>query len=506
MPLPLHRPDLPLWDDSLFETVVAAAINGVIAVNDQGLISVFNASCESMFQYRRSEVLGRGIAMLFASPYREEYEERLRHFQATGEATGAGKARELQARRKDGTEFPIFLSVGEGVHDGRRTFIVVIQDLTDLHLERAVLAEQRGFLAAIVDSSNDAIISKTLDGKITTWNRAAEALFGYSAAEMIGTPITRLFSEDRLFEEADILEQLRSGITVEHYETVRIKKDGSPVDVSVTVSPIRDSAGVVIGASKTVRDITERKQAEARQQTLAAELSHVARVSEMGQVSAAIAHELNQPLTAVLNYINVAKRLIASSDPQAQAKSYEAVGKAGDQAVRAGQIIRRLRDFVEKRDSTRTLEDINLVTEDALALGLMGVRSGEVKTTLALAPGLPEVLVDKVQIQQVLVNLLRNAAEAMAQSERRELTVATTAINGDGILVSVADSGCGISEELAERLFRPFVTTKSSGMGIGLAISRSIIESHGGRLTMVPNPGGGTVFQFNLPAAKRLVD
>ena len=506
MPLPLHRQDPPIWDDSLFETVVAAAINGVIAINDQGLISVFNSACETMFQYRREEVVGHGISILLASPYREEYENRLRHYQATGEAATAGTARELIGRRRDGSEFPVFLSVGEGQHEGRRTFVVVVQDLTDLHLERSMHAEQRAFLAAIVDSSNDAIISKTLDGKITSWNRAAEALFGYTAAEMIGTPVTRLFPEDRLAEEADILERVRAGYATEHYETIRVKKDGTPVDVSVTVSPIRDSGGTVIGASKTVRDITEQKQAEARLQTLSAELSHVARVSEMGQVSAAIAHELNQPLTAVLNYTNVAKRLIASSDPAAQAKSYEAVSKAGEQAIRAGQIIRRLRDFVEKRESTRTLEDINAVTEDALALGLIGTRNGEIRTTLALNADLPSVLIDKVQIQQVLVNLLRNAAEAMADQSRRELTITTARANGDSVLVSVADTGSGISDALAERLFRPFVTTKADGMGIGLAISRSIIESHGGRLTMVPNPGGGTVFQFILPAAKRMVD
>jgi two-component system sensor kinase FixL len=506
MPLPLHRQSPPQWDDSLFETVVAAAINGVLAVNEHGLVSVFNAACETMFQYRREEVLGHGIAMLLASPYREEYEERLRRYQQTGVAEGAGKGRELVARRKDGTTFPIFLSVGEGMHDGRRTFVVVIQDLTDLQLERAMHAEQRAFLAAIVDSSNDAIISKTLDGKITTWNRAAEELFGYSAEEIIGTPVTRLFPEDRLDEEAQILDRIRAGHALEHYETVRIKKDGTLVDVSVTVSPVRDVNGNVIGASKTVRDITERKLAEARLQTLSAELSHVARLSEMGQVSAAIAHELNQPLTAVLNYTNVAKRLIASTDAAAKAKSYEAVSKAGDQALRAGQIIRRLRDFVEKRESTRTLEDINAVTEDALALGLIGTPTADIKVITAFAPDLDPVLIDKVQIQQVLVNLLRNAAEAMAESERHDLTVTTTAVNGAGIQVSVADTGCGVSDELAERLFRPFVTTKAGGMGIGLAISRSIIESHGGRLTMVPNQGGGTVFQFILPVAKRLVD
>jgi len=504
MSQPLPRSSPPTWDDSLFEAVVAAAVNGVMAIDDRGLISVFSAACEAMFQYRREEVLGHGIAILLAAPFRAEYDARLLRFQETGEAKSGGTGRELTGRRKDGSEFPIFLSVAEGLHNGQRMFVVVVQDLTGLQLERAIHAEQRSFLAAIVDSANDAIVSKTLDGKITSWNRAAENLFGYSAAEMIGTPIIRLFPEDRVGEEADILDRVRAGEAIEHYETIRLRKDGKPIDVSVTVSPIHDSTGTVIGASKTVRDITEKKQAEARLQTLSSELSHVARVSEMGQVSAVLAHELNQPLTAILNYTNVAKRLIDSTDPAAKAKAHEAVGKAGEQALRAGHIIRRLRDFVEKRDSTRASEDINAVTEDALALGLIG--AGAITTTLALAPGLQPLLIDKVQIQQVLVNLLRNAVDAMAQSERRELTVATVAVNGAWVQVSVTDTGCGVSEELAERLFRPFVTTKAGGMGIGLAISRSIIEAHGGRLTMVSNPSGGTVFQFILPAAKCMVD
>lgn len=500
-PLPLAPPQE--WDDTLFETVAAAALNGVLAVNDRGLISVFNSACERMFQYRPEEVLGHGIAMLMASPFREEYEDRFRLFLETGEVETAAAGREILGQRKDGSTFPILMSVAEDVHISRRVYIgIVLQDLSHLQLERTVFAEQRAFLAAIVDSSNDAIISKTLDGRVTTWNKAAERIFGYSAQEMIGTPIIRLFPEDRIGEEQAILEKILLGAALEHYETVRLRKDGTPIAVSVTVSPIRDVNGKVIGASKTVRDITERKETEARLQSLSSELSHVARVTEMSQVSAALAHELNQPLTAVLNYTNVAKRFIETTGEQARAKAAEAIGKASEQAMRAGQIIRRLRDFVEKRESAKSLENINAVAEEALVLGLVGTKSTELRTSLDLTPDLPPVLVDRVQIQQVLVNLLRNATEAMGESERRDLTL-STALSDEGMVkVSVADTGTGITDELAARLFKPFVTTKPGGMGIGLAISRSIIESHGGRLLMSPNAGGGTVFQFTLPAAQ----
>jgi len=502
MAIPLPR--LNSWDDSLFETVVAAAINGVVAISEHGLIRVFNSACESMFQYRREEVLGHGLHMLLASPYREEYERDLARYRVTGETSVVGTGREITAKRKDGSQFPIFLSVGEGSHRGERMFVAIVQDLSELQEERAMHAEQRAFLAAIVDSANDAIVGKTLDGKVTSWNRAAEKLFGYTAAEMIGTPITRLFPEDRLGEEGEIIGRIMSGTPVEHYETVRLKKDGTAMDVSVTVSPIRDGAGRIVGASKTVRDITREKQNEDRLRALSNELNHVARLSEMGQVSAAIAHELNQPLTAVLNYTNLAKRLIATGAESG--KAVDAVSKAGDQAVRAGHIIRRLRDFLEKRVSARSAEDINAITEDALALGLIGVKTAILCTKLDLAPGLPPVLADKIQIQQVLVNLLRNAAEAMDETPERILTLSTAATADGFVVVRVSDTGSGISGEAAKKLFRPFVTTKPGGMGIGLAISRSIIESHGGRLTMEPNPGGGTVFQFTLPSATRIAE
>jgi two-component system sensor kinase FixL len=249
-----------------------------------------------------------------------------------------------------------------------------------------------------------------------------------------------------------------------------------------------------------VHDITERKTAEDRLQRLQDELSHVARLTEMSQFSAALAHELNQPLAAIVNYMNVAKRLLTS--PDTQAKAQEALAKASDQAERAGQIIRRLRDFVEKRDSKRTVENINAIAEDAIALGLVGAKAIDIKLRTEFAPHSPPVLVDRVQIQQVMVNLLRNASEAMAGSPRRELTIATAGIDGTAVEVAVADTGPGIPDEVASRLFKPFVTTKPGGMGIGLAISQSIVEAHGGSLGAAPNQGGGTVFRFRLPAAQ----
>jgi two-component system sensor kinase FixL len=491
-------------DDSLFRTLLATAVDGIMVIDDRGIVQVYNEACHRLFQYAPEEVVGRNVSVLMPAPYREAHDRYIDNYKTTGSARIIGIGREVLGQRKDGSVFPMYLSVGEGMVHGRRVFVGIIHDLSALYRERSAYDQERAHLASIVESSNDAILSETLEGVITSWNKAAERMFGHTASEIIGTSVTRLFPPHRENEEEAILADIREGRATEHYETERVRKDGGVIQSSVTVSPLRDATGRVIGASKTVRDITERKAAEERLNSLSAELNHVARVSEMGQLSAAIAHELNQPLTAVLNYTNVAKRLIAATDPAATAKAYEAVSKAGEQAVRAGQIIRRLRDFVEKRESNRTIEDINVITEDALALGLIGTRSTDITTRVELATMSPPILVDRVQIQQVLVNLLRNAAEAMANSPRRELTVSTAGINDSAVEVIVADTGSGISDDLAERLFKPFVTTKPGGMGIGLAISRSIIEAHGGRLSMTPNAGGGTVFQFTLPAAQRM--
>ncbi len=488
-------------DESLFQTLLATTVSGVVVIDEHGVVEVYSQGCERLFQYGPEEVLGCNVSMLMPQPYRAEHDGYLKHYKDTGEARIIGIGREVEGQKKDGTVFPIRLMIGEGRVNGKKVFLGIIHDLTALYSERAGRLEEKAHLSLIVESSEDAIYSKALDGKIITWNNAAKTMFGYTAAEIVGQPMTRLFPPDRMGEEDDILAKIFGGEAVKRYETVRLRKDGTPLDVSISASPIRDASGTIIGVSKIVRDISDRKAQEAHLERLNSELSHVARVSEMSQVSAGIAHELNQPLTAVLNYTNVAKRLMASEDPAALVKAVEAVSKAGEQAVRASQIIRRLRDFLERRETFRTVENINAIAEDALALGLIGSKAANIKTNLDFASSSPLILVDRVQIQQVLVNLLRNAVEAMAESPRRELTVTTASLNGSGVEVVVADTGPGISEEIAGRLFKPFVTTKAGGMGIGLAISQSIVEAHGGTIRSVPNAGGGTIFQFTLPAA-----
>jgi two-component system sensor kinase FixL len=336
---------------------------------------------------------------------------------------------------------------------------------------------------------------------VTSWNAAAETMFGYSAPEIVGQSMMLLVPPEFTGEETEVLSRTAAGETTRHYETVRRRKDGTLLNVSVTVSPVRDGSGAISGASTTVRDISERKAYETRLQSMREDMIHVARVQEMSQVSAGIAHELNQPMAAMMNYSNLAKRLAELRDPASLEKLPQITGKLGEQVARAAEIIRRMRDFVEKRSPHRASENINAIADDAVALGLIGAKAANIETRFEKDPGAPPVLADRVQIQQVLVNLLRNAAEAMADTQRRELTLTVKKADGPFVEVSVADTGTGIPEEIAHRMFTPFLTTKANGMGIGLAISKSIIEAHGGEMSVTPNPGGGTIFRFTLPAA-----
>lgn len=479
-------------------------------------------------------------------------------------------------------------------------------------------------LAAITESSNDAIVGKDLNGTITAWNKAAEDLFGFSEAEVIGQPITCVIPTGRLHEEEDILERIRRGERVAHFETERQTKSGRKLRVSVSVSPIRDRDGRIIGASKIVRDLSalhymndesrrrgallqsvldtvpdglividthgtiqsfsraaervfgyeadeiigrnvsvlmpapdadrhdaymhrymttgerriigigrvvigrrksgetfpmelqvgevltpsgrlftgfvrdlsERQARERKLAELQSQLIHVSRISELGQMVSALAHEVNQPLTAITNYVNGLRRL-RSAD--VQPAFFQAVEKIQEQAERARTIIQSLRGFVKKDAPRRSVEDLSKLIEETALLALIGAYRSA-KLSLIIPEDASHVFVDKVQIQQVFLNLLRNAAEAMQDSPVQAVTVTANRI-GDRVSIRVADTGPGLPDTVRPSLFHPFTTTKSDGLGVGLSICRAIVEAHGGALAYVDNSTGqGAAFEFTLPA------
>jgi two-component system sensor kinase FixL len=249
-----------------------------------------------------------------------------------------------------------------------------------------------------------------------------------------------------------------------------------------------------------VRDLTEREETQAKLQELQSELAHMSRLTAMGEIASTLAHELNQPLAAVGNYLNGCRQLLEDSQDPVVSEVQDALDEATKQIVRAGQIIRHLRDFVARGETEKRIERVAKLIEEASALALVGTREQGIKIRFAVDPTVGSVFADRVQVQQVLINLLRNAIDAMQHSERRELTLIVVPTKANMVMFSVSDTGTGVPDDLTPRLFEPFMTTKLHGLGVGLSISRTIVEAHGGRIWAEPNEGGGSIFHFTLQA------
>jgi len=365
---------------------------------------------------------------------------------------------------------------------------------------KTALLESRRRVEGIFGGAYAAIVATTLEGQVIRVNPAAEELFGYSEAELTGQPISLLDPTNGTPQGQAIIDRLRRGDPIDHYEAVHVRKSGEDVHVSVSVTPITDDGGGLVGVAWIARDISQQKLTQARLNAVQAELRHVSRLSAMGEMSSAIAHELNQPLSAIANYLGAAKRLMTKEPTAFSPKVHDNLDKAAQQTLRAGDIIRRLRDFVRPGEFSATAHSLKELIKETRELAFVGARQN-VRVRVELDRDADLVFVDKVQIQQVLLNLIRNAIEAMADSARRELIIASGTGAGGVVEVRVSDTGCGLSPAVADRLFQSFVTTKPQGMGVGLSICRTIVEAQGGRIWASENPGGGTVFHLTLPAA-----
>jgi len=474
-----------------FQLVVEAAPNAMVMVNRAGEIVLVNAQAERVFEYSRTELLGQPIEMLVPERFRSGHVEMRASFFADPRPRPMGLGRDLFGREKDGSEFPVEIGLNPIETDEGLMVLAAVVDITERKAAERALQESEHrarSLAAIVESSDDSIVGTTLDGLVTSWNKAAERIFGYSAEEMIGKSILCLAVPGHGDEMLEILNRIKRGERVDHYETTRRHKDGIILHISLSVSPIYDPDSRLIGASKVSRDITAAKnaeialkQSETQLQEMHAELLHVSRLSAMGQVAAMLAHELNQPLTAISNYMEAARVLLDRGGDLPLSRIGSAIDRAAEQALRAGQIIQRLRGFVSRGNSQRRIEAVSPLLKELLELALFDMRQRGVSIRLENTPADVRILADEIQIQQVLLNLLRNAAEAVANQEHREISLLTEASAG-AVQISVVDNGPGLSDEIRDTLFQPFVSTKKTGMGVGLSICHTIITAHDGRL------------------------
>lgn len=483
------------------DALLATAVDGIVIIDKKGTVEVYNQACEGLFGYTSEEVVGRNVKMLMPSPYYDEHDSYLEHYNKTGEKRIIGIGREVMGRRKDGSTFPMYLSVGEGVFDSEPKFVGMIHDITKRRRAEEGLREREARLQSILQTIPDAIIIIDDHGLIESFSPAAERLFGYGFEDIVGKNVSMLMPAPYQAEhDSHLARYLATGekhIIGIGRTVVGLRHDGTTFPMELAVGEI------LIGQRRLftgfIRDITERLRTERRIQDIQAELVHVSRLSEMGQMASALAHELNQPLSANMNYVKAARRTIDGIPMPEIVRAADLLDKASAQTARAGQIIRRLRDFIEKGQSTRTRENLNEVVEEALALGLVGAADANVKVTVSLQAEIPPVPMDKVQIQQVILNLVRNSVEAMQAVARRELVIRTMTDGDVAVIVAVVDSGPGLSPEVEQKLFQPFTTTKETGMGIGLSICRSIIEAHGGELRATANREGGVTFSFRLP-------
>lgn len=357
---------------------------------------------------------------------------------------------------------------------------------------------REAYLEAILATVPDAVIAFDKAGTIDFFSATAERLFQMSADEARGRSVSSLFPKPAAQELDDFIiqHQARRGQAMPRMRELLIRrKDDSTVPVELSVGEAPLDGGVQLVAF--VRDLTDRRTHGQQTEELQGELLHVTHLTNIGEIASAFAHELNQPLTALGLYLHGAQLLLGQAEGEKAAMAKAAIQMAAHQALRVGQVIRRLRTLVIGGETEKRVESLTRMVQEAFALTIPS-KDQSVRVDLALDPSVDLVLADKIQIQQVLLNLMRNSLEAMKDAPRRELLV-TSAPASDGMVkVSVADTGSGIAPEIAAKLFQPFMTTKKDGLGVGLSISRTIIEAHYGRIEAEPSPGGGTVFRFTL--------
>ncbi len=359
-------------------------------------------------------------------------------------------------------------------------------------------------LRSILATVPDAMVVIDEAGLILSFSAAAEKMFGYSERDVLGQNVKILMpSPDRERHDQYLINYLTTGkrkIIGIGRVTTALHSDGNTFPIELAVGEAWSGGRRIF--TGFIRDLTERQETLLRLQDLQSELAHVGRVSEMGTLASSLAHELNQPLTAVASYCESARDLLGGDmDAQTVAMIREAMDEAAKQSVRAGQIVRRLRDFMSHGETERHVESLQRLINEANALGLVGSREHGIDVQVSLDPRADLVFVDRIQVQQVLVNLIRNAIDAMVDAPVRKLSIRTARQPGF-TRVTVEDTGSGINETIAEQLFQPFVTSKQNGMGIGLSICRTIVQAHGGRIWFEPANNGGTAFHFTLPSGE----
>jgi two-component system cell cycle sensor histidine kinase/response regulator CckA len=479
--------------DELLIAVFEHSEDAILVTDLNDIIQTWNPAAERLYGYREEEVVGRSAILLLPSERTDEETTILDRIR-TGERVDHFETLRL---RKDGTSITVSLTISPVRSGGQ---IVAASHIARRITERAAMEAATAQLAAIVDFSEDAIISKNLDGIVLTWNKGAERIYGYSNDDIRWRPISILLPADRQDEEATILERLKNGERVDHFETVRVRKGGTSIDVSLTISPILDHDGRIIGASHIAKDISERK-------TFQTQFFQTQKLESIGVLASGIAHDFNNLLSSVTLGISFAK---ASLPADHSACSSLAV--AEDASAKAAELTHQLLAYAGQGRFVVTQLDLSVLVRDLLKL-LQASIPKSVALQVALEPDLPWIEADASQIQQVVMNLVINGAESICP-EGGSVQVSTgvtfaekgpEGATGIEVWMEVRDSGSGMTEATKARIFEPFFTTKFLGRGLGLAAVSGIVRGHAGRMQVESSVGKGSTFRMYFPGVEKLL-
>jgi PAS domain S-box-containing protein len=515
---PLPAPPSTTAEILLSSNFVEAFPDALVAAGQDGTIVQINSQAEELFGYRREELLGQKIELLVPERYRRHHQSHREDFTRTPKVRRMGAGLDLYGRRNDGSEFPVEISLSPVSLGGGTLVLSSIRDITDSktvqeELRRAhreldrrtaqEIGEYRGRLASIIDSSEDAIVGKSLDGTITSWNKGAERIYGYTGEQVIGQNISILAPADRPDEIPQILEQIRRGESVEHFESVRVTKDGRRLNVSISVSPIREAGGRVTGASAIARDITAQKQAEGH-------LRQAQKMEAIGRLAGGVAHDFNNILGIVSACMELLReRIDPKSDP---AQYITNVRKALERGV---SLTRQLLAFSRKSVIQPQVLDLNERLREVTKL-LRPLLGEDIEIVVAPRSTMAVVEADPGQLDQIVLNLAVNSRDAMPRGGKFILETSTVQVDeafselhtpmkpGDYVLLAVSDTGSGMDSATVSRIFEPFFTTKEpgKGTGLGLATVYGIVQQNGGHVWVYSEPGRGTTFKIYLPGVE----
>jgi two-component system, cell cycle sensor histidine kinase and response regulator CckA len=482
--------------EGVYRGLLEAAPDAMVVVNQRGEIVLLNLQAEKQFGYHRDELIGQVVKNIIPQGFAERVIADGTRTAAAAVAQQIGMGIELIGRRKDRSEFPIeiMLSPLDGVDGVLVT--AAIRDIT----ERKKREYDMSCLVAVVESSHDAIISLTPEGIVLSWNHGAERIYGYPAAETVGRSILFTSPPDRATETLMLLKGVQHGETVEPFETIRLKKDGTRIHVSITLSPIENSDGRVIGVSAVARDVTESKNMEAM-------LRQAQKMEAVGQLAGGVAHDFNNLLGVILGYTGLLLDRLDPDDPQR--KSIEEIQKAGD---RAALLTRQLLAFSRKQVLQPKVLDLNAVIAGAEKL-LQRLIGEDIELVVIPNPALGLVKADAGQLEQIIMNLAVNARDAMPPGGKLTIETSNVEIDedyalqhpstrkGPHVMLSVTDTGCGMDANTKSHMFEPFFTTKEFGKGTGLGLSTvyGIVKQSGGSVWVYSEVGIGSSFKIYLP-------